>query len=228
MPRLASDTTRTYVGFALTMVAGLALPFVLVATYDDISFGRLVTVTYLVTWAVGSFVSSVLTVLTFRRATGEQLESWLRATTPQSRRQRVWYQLNGGGAASWAITGSIIAVAAVLVLAFSPTLAREGLLTYVGIAVVIGSLTLTITSYAVRYAREQVETGGLVFTKAPLPTFADYLYLSVQVSTTFSSSDVSVESTTMRRLITTHSLIAFTFNTVIVALLVSVIIAAAA
>ena len=43
VPRLASDTTRTYVGFALTMVAGLALPFVLVATYDDTTERRVFT-----------------------------------------------------------------------------------------------------------------------------------------------------------------------------------------
>jgi uncharacterized membrane protein len=226
VPRLASDVTRTYVGMAATMVPVMAVPFVLVALPGEVSFGRLAIVTYLITWAIGSFVSSALTVITFRRATGEQLENWLRATTPQAGKARLWYQLNGGGAASWAIMGSLIAVAAVLILAFTPALNRDSLLVYVGIAVVVGSLALTITAYAVQYAREKVTTGGLEFSKSPHPTFADYLYLSVQVSTTFSSSDVSIDSTPMRRLVTTHSLIAFTFNTVIVALLVSVLISA--
>ena len=228
VPRLASDITRTYAGMAATMVPVMVVPFVLVALPGEVSFGRLAMVSYLITWAIGSFVSSAMTVLTFRRATGEQLEQWLRATTPPPGRARLWYQLNGGGATGWAVMGSIIAVVAVLILAFTPALNRDTLLVYVGIAVVVGSLALTITAYAVHYAREQVTAGGLEFTKTPHPTFADYLYLSVQVSTTFSSSDVGVESTPMRRLVTTHSLISFTFNTVIVALLVSVLVTAAA
>ena len=50
----------------------------------------------------------------------------------------------------------------------------------------------------------------------------DFNYLAIQVSTTFSSSDVTIERTDARRVVSVHSLIAFAFNTIIVALLVSV------
>ena len=83
------------------------------------------------------------------------------------------------------------------------------------------------TAYAVRYAREQAASGGVSFAKTPEPVFADYLYLAVQIATTFSSSDVTIETTRMRRLVTANSLISFTFNTVIVALLVSVLVSSA-
>ncbi len=94
-------------------------------------------------------------------------------------------------------------------------------------AVVTGSLLLTLTAYAVHYAREQSDNGGLDFPKTPTPTYADYFYLAVQVGTTFGASDVTVESTRMRRLVTGNSLISFTFNTVIVALLVSLLVTTA-
>ena len=56
--------------------------------------------------------------------------------------------------------------------------------------------------------------------------FLDFFYLAVQVATTFASADVSVTTTKARRLITANSLISFGFNTVIVALLVSVLVGA--
>ena len=56
----------------------------------------------------------------------------------------------------------------------------------------------------------------------------DFNYLAIQVSTTFSSSDVTIEHTAARRVVSVHSLIAFAFNTIIVALLVSVLVSVAA
>ncbi len=53
------------------------------------------------------------------------------------------------------------------------------------------------------------------------PTWDDYVYLAVQVSTTFSTHDGTVVTTAMRRKVTAQSVIAFVFNTVIVALVVS-------
>lgn len=49
----------------------------------------------------------------------------------------------------------------------------------------------------------------------------DYFYLAVQVSTTFSTSDVELTTTEMRGTSTAQSILAFVVNTVIVALLVS-------
>lgn len=227
VPRLASDTFRAYLAVGVALVPITVVPFVLVALPGEIALVRLVTITYLVSWAVVSLVTSALTLLAFSRASGEQLADWLRATNPATSRDRVLYFLNGGGAASSAVSGSIVAVAAVLILAFTPELGGDVVLTMAGVAVVVGSLILTITAYAVRYAREQVAAGGLEFSETPHPVFADYLYLAVQVSTTFSSSDVSIQSTRMRNLVTANSLISFTFNTVIVALLVSVLVTAA-
>lgn len=46
------------------------------------------------------------------------------------------------------------------------------------------------------------------------------------VSASFGTSDVQVHSRAVKRTVTTHSLIAFAYNTVIVAVLVSVLVGA--
>jgi uncharacterized membrane protein len=53
--------------------------------------------------------------------------------------------------------------------------------------------------------------------------FWDCVYLATQVQTTFSSSDVVVETTLTRRIVSGHTLVAFAFNTVIIALLIAVL-----
>lgn len=51
--------------------------------------------------------------------------------------------------------------------------------------------------------------------------FADYFYFSLTVATTFGATDVDVMTTRMRRTVTGHAALAFLFNTVIIALLVT-------
>ena len=53
--------------------------------------------------------------------------------------------------------------------------------------------------------------------------FADYLYLSTQVTTTFGGSDVEVRTARLRGAVSLHSLVAFGYNAFVVALLVSVL-----
>ncbi len=53
------------------------------------------------------------------------------------------------------------------------------------------------------------------------PVFSDYVYLAAQVATTFSTSDVTVERRSMRRTVTVHSIATFAYNTVVIALIVS-------
>lgn len=61
----------------------------------------------------------------------------------------------------------------------------------------------------------------LVFPGTEKPTYTDYLYLAVGVSASFAPPDVKVQSSTIRRRVTLHTLVAFVFNTVILASVVS-------
>lgn len=225
VPKLASDTRRSWVILAAAVPVSIALPFLLVLLGVDAGAPGFTIAVLFLAWAFIGFLTSILTLAVFLRAGSSELERWLAATTPRDRGARLRYFLNGGGAAGWAVTGSVIAAVAVLALSFAPG-ATSPLVIGAGVGVVVASLFMTITAYAVMYARPQVSRGGIEFA-GERPVFLDYLYLAVQVSTTFSTSDVTMTSTTARRLVTAHSLIAFGFNTVIVALLVSVLVGSA-
>ena len=223
VPRLASDTLRGYSIIGLALVPSLTLAGVLPRIAPDMPSATLTAASAFVTWALLGFTTGIVTFAVFGRASGEQLENWLRATERSRGAHRFLYYLNGGGAASWAISGSIIAVAAVLALSLIEEYRSQAVVVFAGMAVVVGSLFMTIASYAVRYAREHATSGGIVFPATPQPTFSDFFYLSVQVSTSFSPGDVILETKQARRIVTTHALVSFAFNTVIVALLVSVL-----
>lgn len=209
------------------VVFGILTVVVLGRLNVDLPPEAAVTLLLFVSWAFTGLLTVFVNWLVFRRATGEQLREWMTATSPKNAVSRFWYFVSGVGGASWATSGSGIAVIAVLAVLFTPGFRDELILVGAGIAVVIGSLVLTIAVYAVQYARESANHGGISFPNTENPRYVDFFYLSVQISTTSASSDVSLTSSTARRLVTTHSLISFTFNTMIVALLVSMLVTSA-
>jgi uncharacterized membrane protein len=115
-----------------------------------------------------------------------------------------------------------IAIVSVVALAVSHELLKRPLLLALGVAVVITSWLTTMLSYAVHYARVTATVGGLTFPGDDGLVFWDCVYLATQVQTTFSSSDVEVRTTVTRKIVTGHTLVAFGFNTVIIALLIAV------
>ena len=85
-----------------------------------------------------------------------------------------------------------------------------------------------VVMYAVHYARLDLTGGRRSFTfpdDDAERSFADYVYLAVGAQATFGVTDVSTATSQARRLLTGHSLIAFLFNTVIIALVVSLLVA---
>ena len=76
-------------------------------------------------------------------------------------------------------------------------------------------------SFAVYYARKDIEERGLEFGGSDELGFSDYIYLAIGCSTTFGTTDTIVTSRLMRRAISIHSLIAFVLNTVAVAVVVN-------
>jgi uncharacterized membrane protein len=64
---------------------------------------------------------------------------------------------------------------------------------------------------------------GLEFPDEKEPDYLDFAYFSFVLGMTFQVSDVEINSRTLRRLALLHGLISFVFNTVIIALTISVI-----
>ncbi|MGM9474790.1 DUF1345 domain-containing protein [Pedobacter sp. GSP4] len=91
---------------------------------------------------------------------------------------------------------------------------------------------LVHTTFTMRYAhlyygdkkKEKSKDGsGLEFPGDDEPDFIDFAYFSFVLGMTFQVSDVEISDRTIRRLSLLHSLIAFVFNTVIVALTINAV-----
>jgi len=86
---------------------------------------------------------------------------------------------------------------------------------------------LVHTTFSMRYAHlfygdnENGKGSGLGFPGNGSPDFVDFAYFSFVLGMTFQVSDVEISSRQIRRLSLLHSLIAFIFNTVIVALTIN-------
>ncbi len=59
---------------------------------------------------------------------------------------------------------------------------------------------------------------GLNFPGDEEPRYWDFFYFSAVIGTAFATADINIESRAIRRIATVHTLIAFLFNTVILAL----------
>lgn len=88
-------------------------------------------------------------------------------------------------------------------------------------------------AFAVRYAhlyygdnnkQFSKHAKGLIFPEDELPDYFDFAYFSIVIGMTFQVSDVVITSKGVRRLVLIHSIIAFIFNTVIIAMTVSQVI----
>lgn len=121
---------------------------------------------------------------------------------------------------------------------------------HIGLAVltIVASWLFTHTSFALHYAHnyyaaighhssvqhaqhgnKQAEspqqeelTGGLIFPGNDAPDYADFLYLAGIIGTSAQTADVSFSSKPMRRMALLHCLLAFAFNTTLLALTINI------
>jgi uncharacterized membrane protein len=102
-------------------------------------------------------------------------------------------------------------------------------------ACVISSWWLVHTIFTLRYAHfyycdmergdkdKKIKPGGLIFPEEKEPDYLDFTYFSFVIGMTFQVSDVQITSKRIRRLAWMHGVLAFAFNTIIVALTINVI-----
>ncbi|APX64982.1 DUF1345 domain-containing protein [Sphingomonas sp. gentR] len=103
----------------------------------------------------------------------------------------------------------------------------------VTVALVVGTLILawlfSNIVYALHYAHLYYsadgggDAGGLQFPDTAEPDYWDFLYFSVTLGMTFQTSDVSIASRRMRRVVTGQCLAAFIFNLGVIAFTVNVL-----
>ena len=81
--------------------------------------------------------------------------------------------------------------------------------------------------YAHKYFGDRDDDGrtdrGLTFQGDPPSNYMDFLYIAVCLGATFQVSDFNLTNTSFRNLVTAHALVAFGFNTLVLALGVNIV-----
>jgi len=128
-----------------------------------------------------------------------------------------------------ACVASLAATAMELSLAKSELGLGRGLHVSVAVVTVAVSWLVVQVVLALHYAHEYyardpvtgVDVGGLAFLGCPEPDYWDFLHFSIVIGVAAQTADVAFTDQRLRRLGTVHSLIAFVFNTLILALTVN-------
>ena len=96
------------------------------------------------------------------------------------------------------------------------------------ILTILSSWAFTQTMFALHYAHDfysaidKGKEGGLSFPNQELPDYMDFLYFSCVIGTSGQTADVSFTSQSMRKIGLIHSVLAFFFNTSLVALMINI------
>lgn len=82
------------------------------------------------------------------------------------------------------------------------------------------------TIFAIHYAHEFYgdpgEARGLTFPGEPEPDYWDFMYFAFTIGAAAQTSDVTIDSRLMRRLVLAHTVLSFLFNTTLLALVINV------
>jgi uncharacterized membrane protein len=204
--------------FAIALVAALAL---FAGLRGEVQFSSNI----IATWDLFAFVALVLVWITI-------------LTTPQHRlRERARAQDIGRTAIFvFVVLAACAALFAVgFLISFHKDTMRGHFTAHLILALssVILSWSLAHTVFGLRYAHafygdsdepgQDRHAGGLLFPGDRPPDYFDFVYFSFVVGMTCQVSDVQITSRRMRRLTLTHSVLAFGFNTIILALLINTV-----
>jgi uncharacterized membrane protein len=154
-----------------------------------------------------------------------RLGSAMFRATPESIRRRAALLDEGQWGIFSLVVGAAVAslVAILLDLAASRGTVDLALHAVLAAATILLSWTFVHTVFGQHYAHLWflAKDGGLLFPGTAVPGYIDFLYFSFVIGMTFQVSDVQVTTPLMRRLVLVHGIVAFLFNTIILALSVN-------
>lgn len=209
------------VGSAITVTVWLAN-----GELGNIQTNSFITFFYLVAWPI--FVISYL--LWTHLAYSSQDRSELIATAKrETSNNRKWWTIlsTQSGASSISLTGALVAVAITIVVAQSPEFRTNVIYVGLGLFSVACSWLLMVYSFALDYLRfnlvDQEGSKAIVFAIEDKPRFGDYLTLAFLLSTMAAAVSAKITSRRAWLRVRINVLFAFAFNSVIVAMMVSLL-----
>jgi hypothetical protein len=230
VPRACSDVFRLWVSIGMGLLIGLGFEIVVIALQVsgarpvrsdeqfevDLGFGARLAI-----W-IGFAVSYLaLGFRAFARCDRAELVRRVLATPLPASRLRRW--LLAGGGIGWPIVIASVAFFTIITAVLKRGQSTSLVLALAAFTVVTCWMVITF-SFALQYARRDIEQGGLRFAGSSEPVFTDYNYLAIGCSATFGVTDTTVLSSSMRRVVSVHSVLGLLMNTVVVAVLLSIIV----
>jgi uncharacterized membrane protein len=161
----------------------------------------------------------------------------LRATQESIRRRAMMSDEGRTTVLFLTATATCVAIGAIIAeLGQTKNLYEDERIAHIGLAVatVFSSWTFMHLIFAFHYAHEFYSDadeapeeaasarGGLHFPKTPAPQYVDFLYFSYVVGVACQTADVEICSGSMRKVALVHGVVAFFFNTTILALMVNI------
>lgn len=209
------------IAFAVPFLVGFVMGIWRPAFADA---GATTVVLVLVGWNVFAVVYSLLTVRVFRRVDSDEFKARMAARSAQ--RGRITQRIDRrGDGPTFAIESAIVAFGVVLVLPHIDAIeVDDWILVPVTLTILLSCWGLAVISYALHYAEKDLAEPGLEFPGQRTGAFADYVYFSIAVATTFGATDVNITTPGMRRVVNLHTILTFIYNSVIVALLAALLI----
>lgn len=225
----ASDTFRLVLATFLASITQMVLVFVLVTASGWLPEETKSRPVDLFIWYVLlCLYYVVLCQITFGKLNSEELRAALKDTKPTTRGPFQAF-LYGESGTSHATMFSLVALIGVGIVAFGSSTDNdprfETTVYATALLTVVASWISNVASFALQYAREDAETEqrGFRFPDQADPEWSDYVYTAVLVSTSLSTADVAVVTKNRRKLVVINTVIAFAFNTVIIAMLIAAI-----
>jgi uncharacterized membrane protein len=231
VPRSCSDVFRLWAAVLVSPLVALAFQIVVyvaeVTGLRQLPTGQRATVEFdfgdqLITWNSFAVTYLLLGIRAFSKVGRAELVRRILATPLPASRVKRWL-FAGGGGTRFPMLISLVAFSTVATAVVNQD-DLTALVLGLALASVASSWAVLTFSFAVYYARKDIEEPGLEFGGSDEPAFSDYIYLAIGCSTTFGTTDTIITSRSMRRAISIHSLIAFVLNTVVVAVLLSIVV----
>ncbi|WP_250032774.1 DUF1345 domain-containing protein [Paractinoplanes maris] len=176
---------------------------------------------FLAAWDLYAMTYLVLTWFAFRGRTSEESQ----AIVLIPRRRSMTDRLLVSAPEQFSQAGAVAALVATVVAMPQARLLGAPLpvvLIVCTAAVFTGWLVLQ-TGFGLSYLRLYSEKGGLDFPGDDEPNTVDFLYFSAAIGTTFGTTDVNVTRSRVRRQVLAHGLLAFLFNTLVLAVAITLL-----
>ncbi|WP_030669988.1 DUF1345 domain-containing protein [Streptomyces rimosus] len=214
--RWLSEGRRSAVSLAVAVCAAVILPNDGVVRISAIDVGVFVLFSYLLPYLA-------LTLTAFLSVVPEQVRAWAQREARGTFMQRYVLGTAPGPGASLFIAAAALVVAVVWLPGHLSTAFSALPRTLVALALVVVAWICVVVAFAVTFQADNLveDERALEFPGEESPAWADYVYFALAAMTTFGTTDVNVTSRDMRRTVAANTVIAFVFNTVTVASLVS-------